>query len=240
MEQLGTVPIPQRAWRDTRKWLRNSFIAWIGAILVCAVLSSIFVPTPIVDTIVYRTLFGFVGAVVALILIVSITYIVHLLITPIRQRNEAYDYITDFQDSYAYALSLDGIGAYPHTAGHYIALKLSNNLEKPVEFEMDWAKTYAKINGVNLPKPRKRNAGAIITKSTPISWVLPYNFLDMRQAKKIVLHYELRYGAPGNFLFRQIRELDLHIGFFSRDLLSITFTEEKRQEIPIKKQVVRK
>jgi hypothetical protein len=240
MGQLDAVPIPQKAWRDTRKWLLNSFIAWIVAILGCGVLSSIFVPIPAVDTILYRTLFGFLGAAIALFLIIGITYIVHLWITPMRQRNEAYNYIADFQNSYAYALSLDSIDAHPDPTGNYITLNLSNNLEKPIEFEMDWTKTYVEINGKRLPKHAERNTGAIITKSKPLPWVLPYNFEEISQARKVVIHYELKYGNPGNFLYRQIRELNLHISYLSRAQLSITYTEEKRQDVPIKKQVVHK
>ena len=175
-----------------------------------------------------------------MILIVFITYTVHLWITPIRQRNEAHKYIADFLNSYAYALSLDTISAHPHHTGHYIALNLSNNIEKPIEFEMDWDKTYVKINGKRLPKHKNHNTGAIIIKSKPLCWVLPYSFEEISQARKIVLHYELRYGNPGNFLFWQMRELDLHISYLSRNQLYITYTEEKRQEAAIKKQVVRK
>ena len=95
MEYLDTSPIPQRAWQDTRKWLRNSFLGWVIAILGCGVLSGIFAPMPPIDTIVCRALFGLLGAVVALILIILVTYIVHLWITPIRQRKEAYKCLGD-------------------------------------------------------------------------------------------------------------------------------------------------
>jgi len=75
-----------RAWVDTKKWLLNSFIAWIIVAAVSGMITAIVIPT--INTIIFRAIYGFIGAVIALILIICITYIVHLAITPYRQRNE--------------------------------------------------------------------------------------------------------------------------------------------------------
>lgn len=77
---------PRRAFKDTKKWLLGSFVAWIIVTVVFAMIGAIFAPST--DTIYMRALWGFVGAVVAIISIVGITYFVHLLLAPVRQRNE--------------------------------------------------------------------------------------------------------------------------------------------------------
>lgn len=84
-QKLETAP--SRAWRDTKKWLLGSFIAWTIVLAVSAVVAAIF--SPITDTIWARAIAGLIGAIVALIIIVGITYLVHLLIAPYRQRDEA-------------------------------------------------------------------------------------------------------------------------------------------------------
>jgi len=84
--QQGFEFASQRAWEDTRKWLRDSFIAWIVVAVFFGVVSAIFIPTS--DALIYRAIYGAIVAIIALILIVSITYIVHLIITPYRQRND--------------------------------------------------------------------------------------------------------------------------------------------------------
>jgi len=53
--------------------------------VTCGVMSGIFVG----DSIWLRALAGFTGAVIALVLVLFITYVVYLWITPVRQRNEA-------------------------------------------------------------------------------------------------------------------------------------------------------
>ena len=81
------TPIPERAWQDTWRWLLNTKWGWVIAILVGGVMSGIFVG----DTILSRALSGLIGAIIAIIVILGITYIVHLIITPISHRNKAWD-----------------------------------------------------------------------------------------------------------------------------------------------------
>jgi hypothetical protein len=78
---------PRRAWGDTKKWLLGSFIAWILVTLVIGVISAIFIPVE--NTLPYRAMAGLIGVVVAILLIVIITYLIHLILAPLRQRNEA-------------------------------------------------------------------------------------------------------------------------------------------------------
>lgn len=136
-------------------------------------------------------------------------------------------------------LSLNGIDSHPDQNGHFITLIFSNNSDRPIEFEMDWPKTYMIIDRKRLHNDIKQNSGAIITKSNTYAWVLPYNFEEIIEARKKIPHYELIYGNPGNFLYRQIHELNIRVSPLY-DKLSITYNEEKREEIPIKRQVTRK
>jgi membrane protein implicated in regulation of membrane protease activity len=81
---------PQRAWKDTNTWLFNHIIAWILSFVlpgVGTVLATFFIPPNV--TIGMAGLYGFLGGVAGLVLFVAITYLVHVFITPYRQRNEA-------------------------------------------------------------------------------------------------------------------------------------------------------
>jgi hypothetical protein len=84
--QQGFEFAPQRAWEDTKRWLLGSFIAWIIVTLVVGVISAIFIP--IENSLLYRAIAGLIGAGIAILLIVIITYLIHLILTPLRQRNE--------------------------------------------------------------------------------------------------------------------------------------------------------
>jgi hypothetical protein len=85
--------IPSRAWQDTWRWLLNTRLGWILGIVGAGIVTSIFAANALWS----RVLAGFIGSVAAVLSIVSITYFVHLWITPIRQRNEAYAEIVRLQ-----------------------------------------------------------------------------------------------------------------------------------------------
>jgi len=89
MEQKREA-VPNRAWKDTKAWLLNSFVAWILAIIIpvgCGVLVSLFIPTDATPW--NQAAYGAIGALIALFLFVCVAYLVQLVITPYRQRNEA-------------------------------------------------------------------------------------------------------------------------------------------------------
>ena len=79
-----------RTQKDAKQWLLSSFISWILACVVplgCGVFSALFIPTK--ASILTQAVYGAVGALAGLILFILVVYLVHLVITPYRQRNEA-------------------------------------------------------------------------------------------------------------------------------------------------------
>lgn len=87
---------PSRAWKDTWEWLLNTKAGWIAAILCGGVMSGIFVGNDFW----WRVLAGFTGALIAIVLIVGLTYFVHFWITLSRQRNEARSKCDEFQTKF--------------------------------------------------------------------------------------------------------------------------------------------
>ena len=91
---------PRRAFGDTKKWLLGSFIAWILASIIpvgSGVLAAIFISTT--ASLVRQSIYGAIGALVALALFLFITYLTHLLIAPYRQRNEARSELAKIEGS---------------------------------------------------------------------------------------------------------------------------------------------
>ena len=90
---------PQRAWRESRAWLINSFVAWIIVLVVGGVVSAVFIPTDNTpdNTLIAHAVFGAIGALATLVLIIGITYLVHLQIAPYRQRNEALAKVSELE-----------------------------------------------------------------------------------------------------------------------------------------------
>jgi biopolymer transport protein ExbD len=83
---------PKRAWQDTRQWLLNSLVAWTLVAVIpvgCGVLSVLFIPQK--ASLLAQATRGAIGAIVGLVLFIFLVYIVHLIITPYRQRGEARD-----------------------------------------------------------------------------------------------------------------------------------------------------
>jgi DNA-binding HxlR family transcriptional regulator len=79
-----------RAWKDTKNWVVSSFIAWILAFIITVgsgVLAAIFIPTT--ASIFKQSIYGAIGAVIALASFLVITYVILLLAAPYKQRDEA-------------------------------------------------------------------------------------------------------------------------------------------------------
>jgi len=184
---------PKRAWKDTTSWLLNSIIAWVVVAIVGGGMSGLFIPSD--NALISRIGFGILGAAVTIILIVVITYITHLIIVPYRQRNDALkqrdnarNQISKLQDSYACALSFDGVGILPASMTGSIALKLSNSIDSPIQFKIDETQTYIEVDGKRLPQPNHPpDTGGIVSKSRTINFVLGYSIQSIIQAKTKIL-----------------------------------------------------
>jgi len=90
--------IPRQALKNTVTWLFASIPGWIlntvGPI-VSGIVVALFVPQN--ATLLTQSIYGAIGAVIALVIIFSITYIVYLWIVPFRQRNEALAQVRELQ-----------------------------------------------------------------------------------------------------------------------------------------------
>jgi hypothetical protein len=89
---------PSRAWEDTKNWLQNHFFAWILAFLLPGVgtmLATLY--TPASASVIKSGLYGFSGGIAGLLLLMLGTYLVHTIITPYGQRNEARTNIKQLQ-----------------------------------------------------------------------------------------------------------------------------------------------
>jgi len=87
------VSAPIRAWEDTWKWILGSRVALILLAVVGGVLGAIIIPSR--QTLIERALYGGLGAIVTIFLILLICYVVQLQIAPYRQRNEAWGQIDE-------------------------------------------------------------------------------------------------------------------------------------------------
>lgn len=83
-KKIMPIIVTKKAWKDTWHWLLGTKLGWIIAIVVCGMLSSIFVGNSLIE----RILAGSFGAIVAIILIVGATFIINLIMTPPRIRRE--------------------------------------------------------------------------------------------------------------------------------------------------------
>ena len=116
------------------------------------------------------------------------------------------------ENSYAYSLSLDDLDIERRLNKLYISLKLSNTLDRPLEFQMDQTAISIEVDG---KKPNTSQQDKIIhtvlppKKSTKIH--CPGLPIPTRNPSLGKLYYELVYGLPNKPLFRQIRELELEV-----------------------------
>lgn len=126
-QKLETAP--QRAKDDTRKWLLNSFIAWILAPIITlggGVLSALFLAIKAIP--VSQAIYGAIGALSALALFILIVYLVHLIIAPYRQRNEAREYVDTLEKEREPQLTVEKVveGKYGNTSGESWGLVVHN------------------------------------------------------------------------------------------------------------------
>jgi uncharacterized membrane protein len=82
---------PHRAWKDTKNWVIGQyFIAWISSSLVIlaitTILSALF--NPINTSRFLKVIFGFVGGLIAIVVLILIIYIVQLFVAMKKQRDE--------------------------------------------------------------------------------------------------------------------------------------------------------
>jgi hypothetical protein len=200
---------------------------------------------PMSQALIARAIYGGLGALATVFLIVVIGYIVHLQITPYRQRNEAWEEtdklqagISKFLDSYKYAISLDDLQIIPvPPAGLYLAMMLSSMIDRPLEFHIDMPKTYIEIEGKVITPPAEPGWGGmegILYRSKPQLYVFQ-NYIPFKDVVQGKLHCELEYGPPGEPLFRHKRDLEMNIQRFSPNDIKPIITRDKHDDIPIEK-----
>ncbi len=83
---------PQRAWNDTKDWLLNHILAWFLAFIVPGggtVLAAWLIP-PTMDF-KLAALYGFLGGIAGLLLLMVGTYVIQLVLALKKQRDEARD-----------------------------------------------------------------------------------------------------------------------------------------------------
>ena len=146
-------------------------------------------------------------------------------------------HIHQIENSYTYALSLDGFDAFHGPTGNYLSVKMSNITDKPVQYQIDPTDIFIRVGGKCLPQPEGLpKTGGIISKSNPFDFILPYEIKPILQAGEASLHFESIYGPPGKFLFRQIRELHLRLNASSANKIRISYTQSLSETKPFKKE----
>jgi hypothetical protein len=119
--------------------------------------------------------------------------------------------IHKIEDSYYYALSFDGPNILPNSLDGNLAVKLSNGIDKPIEYKIDMEKTYVNTDDKISFGKEYPSVGAILTKSKNSDFTLPFKIFPIMKAKNNIFHLEVLYGRPGKLSFRQIREMNLTI-----------------------------
>lgn len=111
------------------------------------------------------------------------------------------------EDSYAYALSFDGLS--PTSVGEMleIMLNLTNTMEKPMEFAIE--DFHLEIGGKCASSSGLKNRGQVIPRGKTAQYVLPAVEYPGTVPCKGTLGYKLVYGRPGNLVFRQSKEMEL-------------------------------
>jgi hypothetical protein len=92
-----------RAREDTRKWLLDHIVAWVLAFLLPGggtMLTTLMLPSDV--SIKMAAVYGFIGGFLGLILLLVTTYVIHLILAPYRQRNEARNMIEQLLHTHFY------------------------------------------------------------------------------------------------------------------------------------------
>jgi len=140
--------------------------------------------------------------------------------------------INEFEDSYAYALSFDGLNITPVGEMIDLGLNLSNTLEKPIEYIVE--NIYLEIGESRLPNFQYKNRGQVISGRKSGLFQFPAFKTPNSIPCKGLLRYELVYGRPGKPMFRQIRELELTLRTVDQ-VKALVWQFTQQEDIPIKK-----
>ena len=92
----STMKITYSAWEDTKKWLQNHIIAYLLAFFVPGggtVLATLVIPATMNITL--AALYGFIGGMVGLLLMISITYATQCVLVVKKQRNDATNKVNE-------------------------------------------------------------------------------------------------------------------------------------------------
>lgn len=121
--------------------------------------------------------------------------------------------LDSFKSAYKYALSLDNVEIVydPKPSQLRMLLRLSNTLDKPLEYKVDTTKTYIELEGRTTTFLANVEIGTVIPRLKSSTIYLPSLPLPVTNPSIVKLHYELLYGLPGKPLFRQVKDLELSI-----------------------------
>ncbi len=115
--------------------------------------------------------------------------------------------INEFEGSYEYALSFDGLGMVFVGGMLEIKLNFTNTLGKPIEYSVE--NIHLEIGGNSLTDFRYKSRGQVIPREKSAAFGFPAIKTPSSIPCKGSLGYELVYGRPGKPMFRQIREMDI-------------------------------
>jgi len=120
-------------------------------------------------------------------------------------------HIYKIEGSYLYSLSFDKLEHTLSKDGIQFRLHLSNNLDKPVEYNFIAGETNVTI-GDNPPvQLQKGLLGTIISAKKSSIFQLPVVRIPSNYPCKGLIRYRMVYGPPQKPMFQQIRELILTI-----------------------------
>ena len=140
--------------------------------------------------------------------------------------------LAGIENAYHYALSLDDIDIEKKHKALELNLKLSNAIDKPIEYELIANRTYIEIVGKQRAVLETNDKGIISARKSSMSSLPEITSPEYSPCR--VLHYELVYGSPDKPLFKQVREYDLEINLSQTEVV-VKAKSKFEEDKPIKK-----
>jgi hypothetical protein len=169
--------VVKRAWADTKNWVMGykfwPYIIGVVFVLVCSLLTTLL--TPINANRLTNGLYGLLGGIIALVLFILILFIVHLIITPPRQRKE--EQINFIREHASYSMQLIGDPIKQKYLATLDTLQKMVNIENKIADKM-YAKyklTHSEIKYIKKELSQQLKMPARITYSSPELFVESIN-----------------------------------------------------------------
>lgn len=213
-------PIRNQARGDTWRWLLNTRLGWIWAIVGGGTVTGVFGASALWA----RVLAGFGGSIAAVAVIVGITYLAYLWITPRHQRNEAIGKIKEQEEqitkikqehveqiaemklteNMAYSLQITGVvGNWPKdTKGLGIIVKLRNIFGKPLRYQV--RRMAIRLDDNDLKAPSLANNGGIIYDESDFIMPLLLPNAGPTRLHNGIVNFTIDYGRPDERIRRRI------------------------------------